>query len=391
MDPEPVPARARRLRNPLRRLAVAGIAGVAWLALSATTATADDAAGSPSLPAGTGDVATLSSVPNDKLGPTQAPTTTGLGDLAPEALAPENHVWAVHAVPEPGVPVPDPTPSATDPSLSAQAPVPAVPEPGLPVPDPTPPAAGPAAPVPASAAPVPEPTPTAADPAAPVPAAPVPEPTPPAADPGAPVPDPGVALPVVTPVGPLPGSTVPMPDSPCPGSVAAPAGSTVTAPEDAGSPTAAGTVNEAKTVLQPLASHPQAKSRLGYLRSASFPPPGSAANVTSGNPLRAGVPGSGAADPAAPSAADGGGAPAPSGPVGPSPWHEGTGLPAPNALPGAPGSGSGGGHSPTSPAGTAAGIPSLYFYLPTMDADPIRGPLQHEYSAVCADLGSSPD
>jgi hypothetical protein len=386
MDPEPVPARARRLRNPLRRLAVAGIAGVAWLALSATTATADDAAGSPSLPAGAGDVATLSSVPDDKLGATQAPTTTGLGDLAPE-----NHVWAADAVPEPTLP-------ATDPGLSAQAPVPAVPEPGVPVPDPTPPAADPGAPVPDPTPSAADPTPPALDPAAPVPeptppaadpAAPVPEPTPPAADPAAPVPDPGVALPVVTPVGPLPGSTVPMPDPPCPGSVGAPAGSTVAAPEDAGSPTAAGIVNEA--VLQPLASHPQAKSRLGYLGSASFPPPGSAANVTSGKPLRGGVPGSGAADPAAPSAPDGGGAPAPSGPVGPSPWHEGTGLPAPNALPGAPGSGSGSGHSPTSPAGTAAWIPSLYFYLPTMDADPIRGPLQHEYSAVCADLGSSPD
>jgi len=36
-------------------------------------------------------------------------------------------------------------------------------------------------------------------------------------------------------------------------------------------------------------------------------------------------------------------------------------------------------------------MPSLVFYLPTIVADAIGGPLQHEYVAVSADPGSSPD
>jgi hypothetical protein len=400
MDPGPFRTRARRLRNPFRRLAVAGVAGVAWLALSAATATADDAPSSAAVPDGTGDVAaTISTAPADELGATPAPITTGLppGDLAPADLPPGDAQWAADAVPEP-------TLHAADPGLSVPGPVPAVPEPGLPVRDPMPPAADPAAPVPdptpaadpvAPAAPVPDPTP-AADPVAP--AAPVPVSTP-AADPAAPaapvpaapVPDPGGALPLGTPVSPLPGNTVSVPDHCCPSSVVAPPGPAVAAPEAAGSTPDVGIVQEAEAAREPLGSQARAESPPSYLRSLSFRPPGSAAILTPDRPFTAGVPGSVAADPAAPSVPDGGGTQAPSGPVGPSPWHEGTGLPAPNALPGAPGSGSGSGPSPTNPAGTAAWIPSLYFYLPTTGAGPIRGPLQHEYSAVSADPGSSPD
>jgi hypothetical protein len=363
MDPGPFRTRARRLRNPFRRLAVAGVAGVAWLALSAATATADDAPSSAAVPDGTGDVAaTISTAPADELGATPAPITTGLppGDLAPADLPPGDAQWAADAVPEP-------TLHAADPGLSVPGPVPAVPEPGLPVRDPMPPAADPAAPVP-------DPTP-AADPA----------------DPAAPVPDPGGALPLVTPVSPLPGNTVSVPDHCCPSSVVAPPGPAVAAPEAAGSTPDVGIVQEAEAAREPLGSQARAESPPSYLRNLSFRPPGSAAILTPDRPFTAGVPGSVAADPAAPSVPDGGGTQAPSGPVGPSPWHEGTGLPAPNALPGAPGSGSGSGPSPTNPAGTAAWIPSLYFYLPTTGAGPIRGPLQHEYSAVSADPGSSPD
>jgi hypothetical protein len=368
MDPGPFRTRARRLRNPFRRLAVAGVAGVAWLALSAATATADDAPGSAAVPDGTGDIAaTISTAPADELGAAPAPTTTGLppGDLAPAGLLPGDIQWAADAVPEP-------TLHAADPGLSVPGPVPAVPEPGLPVRDLMPPAADPVAPVPA--APVPDPAPVA-DPA----------------DPVAPVPDPGGALPLGTPVSPLPGSTVSAPDHFSPSSVVAPPGPAAAPPEAAGSTTDVGIVDEAEAAREPLGSQARAESPPSYLRNLSFPPPGYAAILAPDRPFSAGVPGSVGADPSAPSVPDGGGAQAPSGPVGPSPWHEGTGLPAPNALPGAPGSGSGSGPSPTNPAGTAAWIPSLYLYLPTTGAGPIRGPLQHEYSAVSADPGSSPD
>ena len=43
------------------------------------------------------------------------------------------------------------------------------------------------------------------------------------------------------------------------------------------------------------------------------------------------------------------------------------------------------------PAGAAAWLPSLYLFIPTAVADPIRGPLQNAHSAFAADPGSSPD
>jgi hypothetical protein len=83
--------------------------------------------------------------------------------------------------------------------------------------------------------------------------------------------------------------------------------------------------------------------------------------------------------------------PAPAGNDSPTPWPNGTGLPAPDALPAAPGSGSGNTASSGGPAGGAAWLPSPYLVIPTAGADPIRGPLQHVHSAVAADPGSSPD
>ncbi|WP_224049863.1 hypothetical protein [Arthrobacter sp. NicSoilB4] len=75
----------------------------------------------------------------------------------------------------------------------------------------------------------------------------------------------------------------------------------------------------------------------------------------------------------------------------PGPWPQGTGLPAPNALPAAPGSGSGTTLSSGGPGSAAAWLPSQYLVIPTAGAEPIRGPLQHVHSAVAADPGSSPD
>jgi hypothetical protein len=89
--------------------------------------------------------------------------------------------------------------------------------------------------------------------------------------------------------------------------------------------------------------------------------------------------------------APGGTEPAAPGNDRPSPWPQGTGLPAPNALPAAPGSGSGTTLSSGGPGCAAAWLPSQYLVIPTAGAEPIRGPLQHVHSAVAADPGSSPD
>jgi len=89
--------------------------------------------------------------------------------------------------------------------------------------------------------------------------------------------------------------------------------------------------------------------------------------------------------------APGGTAPPAPGNDRPSPWPQGTGLPAPNALPAAPGSGSGTTLSSGGPGCAAAWLPSQYLVIPTTGAEPIRGPLQHVHSADAADPGSSPD
>ncbi|MGO4192079.1 hypothetical protein AB4Y67_10460 [Arthrobacter sp. YAF17] len=95
--------------------------------------------------------------------------------------------------------------------------------------------------------------------------------------------------------------------------------------------------------------------------------------------------------PPAGSAPGGTAPPAPGGNDHPGPWPQGTGLPAPNALPAAPGSGSGSAFSSGGPGSAAAWLPSQYLVIPTAGAEPIRGPLQHVHSAVAADPGSSPD
>ncbi|KUM37066.1 hypothetical protein AR539_07010 [Arthrobacter sp. EPSL27] len=90
--------------------------------------------------------------------------------------------------------------------------------------------------------------------------------------------------------------------------------------------------------------------------------------------------------------APGGTAPeAPEGKERPGPWPNGTGLPAPNALPAAPGSGSANTLTSGGPGSAAAWLPSQYLVIPTSGSEPIRGPLQHVHSAVAADPGSSPD
>ncbi|HEX9227612.1 MAG TPA: hypothetical protein VF885_13320 [Arthrobacter sp.] len=83
--------------------------------------------------------------------------------------------------------------------------------------------------------------------------------------------------------------------------------------------------------------------------------------------------------------------PAPSGKDRPGPMPNGTGLPAPNALPAAPGSGTGNTVSSGGPGCGAAWLPNQYLVIPTAGAEPIRGPLQHVHSADAADPGSSPD
>lgn len=90
--------------------------------------------------------------------------------------------------------------------------------------------------------------------------------------------------------------------------------------------------------------------------------------------------------------APGGTAPeAPDGKERPGPWPNGTGLPTPNALPAAPGSGSANTLTSGGPGSAAAWLPSQYLVIPTAGTEPIRGPLQHVHSAVAADPGSSPD
>ncbi|WP_144674192.1 hypothetical protein [Arthrobacter sp. U41] len=83
--------------------------------------------------------------------------------------------------------------------------------------------------------------------------------------------------------------------------------------------------------------------------------------------------------------------PAPSGNDRPGPMPNGTGLPTPNALPAAPGSGTGNTASSGGPGCGAAWLPNQYLVIPTAGAEPVRGPLQHVHSADAADPGSSPD
>ncbi|MFE4230511.1 hypothetical protein ACFRJ8_21765 [Arthrobacter sp. NPDC056886] len=448
MDPAAASSRAcrtpRRVHpmRPLRRVLFAAVAGAAWLTFSGAAAQADDTCTLAGTADDAGNRAAAAECRNaDDL---PVPSLDGLAsvDIAPAPAA----TWSAGAVPgprpdvsdvapadadlpaqaDPGSTAPDPDspPSATGPSTPD--PVPAAVDPGIPGPAVTPPAVDPGIPGvdPAVPDPVVEPpvvdppvvVPPAVDPPVVVPPVvdppvvvpPVVDPpvvTPPVVVPPA-APDPGVVPPVVDPTLPVPDPAGPLPGGPA----AVPPGGVVPGGAPVGTPAAIdGALTTAGTALgtgkigtgkagTAKATGPQQQPSL--VSSG----PGAARPFEAYRPLiapvdyawlmpepRAAAPVRlGSAPPAAPPAGTGT-QPVPSGSPGPSPWHGGTGLPAPEALPPAPGSGSGSGNSSNGPAGTAAWMPSLFFYLPTVVADPIGGPLQHEYAAVCADPGSSPD
>jgi hypothetical protein len=377
MDPAPVPWHARRT---LRRILLAGAAGMAWLALSAAGASADDTAAYTLVPGGAG-VAVTATSPD--------PYDATLSALATNSAGPTAEATAAAPVPDLTLPAPEPTASAPDPALDTPSAVDPAPDPmpgPVPVPDPVP--------DPATTAPDPVPGPGAQ---VPDPAATAPDPTLPAVDPVLPVSDPALVPPVVgpaivvpDPLGPLAGDPAAAPDLPAASTPAPPPEASVTSGEKSGSLSGSAAANEAAAALPPerLSTEYLAGASEGGLPPLYVPPPG-----TYGALFADALPNSG--EPAAPPAAPvpgSAGAPLPSGTDGPGPLHGDTGLPAPDALPPAPGSGSGSGtgHS-NGPTGTAAWIPSVCFYLPTTGADPIRGPLQHAPSAVSADPGSSPD
>jgi hypothetical protein len=203
-----------------------------------------------------------------------------------------------------------------------------------------------------------------------------------------PVVDPAITLP--DPLSPLAGDPAVVPDLPAASTPGPPPKAAVTAGESSGSPPGSAAASEAAAALAAEGPSTEyvADPNAGGLPPLYVPPPGSHGALFADAVPNSGEP---AAPPNAP-APGGAGAPLPSGTGGPGPRHGGTGLPAPDALPPAPGSGSGTGNGQSNgPMGTAAWIPSLGFYLPTTDADPTRGPLQHAPSAVSADPGSSPD
>ena len=439
MDPAAAPSSAGRILRPsghlshLRRVLLVAVAGAAWLTLSGTAAQADDTctfygqaddAGSRAAAAGCADADDL-----------PIPALDGVVslDIAPAPA----HTWSAGAVPGPGAvpadvvpatadkPADDPDddsgagaavapPPAAEPADTNPADIdPAAPEPTAPALPVTPPVTVPVDPgVPGADPVVPDPGVPGADPVVPDPVVPDPGTVPPVVDPTAPIPD--VDPPVVDPAAPVTDPT-PLPGDPAgalpgggvPGDVTAgtPAGVDGASPST-GTPTA-GTA-KANTAKAGTAKAGTAKPDSAKAGTAKAPEPPASAPVGPGAavplaayrvpvaysawlvPERPTAVAAGAAPPVEPPA--GTGEPqAPSGNPGPSPWHGGTGLPVPDALPPAPGSGSGSGHSANGPTGTAAWMPSLFFCLPTIGADPIGGPLQHEYSAVCADPGSSPD
>jgi hypothetical protein len=423
MDPaaatSPVGRTLRRVRHlrPLRRVLFAAVAGAAWLTLSGTAAQADDAC----TLAGTddaGDRAAAAECRNaDDL---PVPSLDGLAsvDIAPAPAG----TWSAGAVPGPipdasdvapadadqpaqadpgsAVSVPDSPPSATGPA--APDPVPAAVDPTLPDPAVTPPVADPG--VPGVDPAVPDPVvvpPVVVPPVVAPPGVGPPVVNPPVVDPAAP--DPGVVPPVVDPTLPVPDPAGPLPGGPAavpPGGVV-PGGVPVGTPAavdgasssggNSAGPAKAGTAKaSAPRQPSPSSTGPDAPRPLEAYQPQMAPV--AYASMLRPEP-RAAAPVRLGAAPSAERPAGTGPQPTPSGNPGPgpSPWHGGTGLPAPEALPPAPGSGSGNGNSPNGPAGTAAWMPSLFFYLPTIGADPIGGPLQHDYAAVCADPGSSPD
>ncbi|MDF9753000.1 hypothetical protein [Arthrobacter sp. ES3-54] len=428
MDPAAASSRAgRTLRRvppmrPLRRVLFAAVAGAAWLTFSGTAAQADDTCTLAGTADDAGDRAAAAECRNaDDL---PVPSLDGLSsvDIAPAPAG----TWSAGAVPGPRPDVSDVTPAdahepaQADPGSAAPVPGSLPPAPGPAAPDPVPAAVDPTLPVPAVTPPVVDPGVPGVDPVVvppvvdpPVVVPPVVAPpvvVPPVVDPAAP--DPGVVPPVIDPALPVPDPAGPRPGGPAavpPGGVVP--GEVVPGGVPVGTPAAVdGASTTDGTPASGTGKAGNAKAGTAKATAPQQPPPASS-GPDAARPLEAYQPQIapvayaswlmpepraaapvrlGAAPPAEPPAGTGT-QPVPSGNPGPSPWHGGTSLPVPEALPPAPGSGSGSGNSPNGPAGTAAWMPSLFFYLPTIGADPIGGPLQHEYAAVCADPGSSPD
>jgi hypothetical protein len=417
MDPAAASSRAgctlRRMHpmRPLRRMLFVAVAGAAWLTLSGAAAQADDTCTLAGTADDAGDRAAAAECRNaDDL---PVPSLDGLAsvDIGPAPAG----TWSAGAVPGPRPDVSDVAPAdadrpaQADPGSAAPGSPPPAPVPAAP--DPVPAAVDPTLPDPAVTPPVVDPGIAGVDPADPVPVVVPPAVAPPAVDPAAP--DPGVVPPVVDPTLPVPDPAGPLPGDPA----AVPPGGVVPGGVPAGTPaatdgasTSAGTATGTATGTGKAGNAKAGTAQGSAPRQPSPDPtgPGTARPLEAYQPqvapvayaswlmpeLRA------AAAPvrlgAAPSAERPAGTGAQRAPSGsprpnPSPWHGGTGLPAPEALPPAPGSGSGSGSSPNGPAGTAAWMPGLFFYPPTLGADPIGGPLQHKYTPVCADPGSSPD
>lgn len=442
MDPASVSLRARRR---IRRVILGGVASIAWLALSATVASAADAATAPP----TATVAAVTVVPRDFI-----PALSVAAPQAVEAAIGAGHVpsgtpWAGVPVPVPTV---EPAPAVTvapvpAPASSVPAPAPTAVPTNTPAPVAPPatfvPAPAPVPTAPATTAPAPKPVPK------PVTApAPTPTPTPKPIGSGptpSPAPDPAVAYPSPTPV-PTPPVVAPMPTPPATHPaldptlpvidprlpVPVPANPKVTDPlvtdplqagpvvpdgiATAGPAVPDGTLRDVVLKVEPVLpapvsvppdplgaasqTPPDCKATAEALAGVQGPSPapgtelfGSALYLPAlASPVHPTAPG--VAPASLPPAGSGPGGTAPLAPThhnDPSPWPNGTGLPAPNALPAAPGSGSGNTVSAGGPGGGAAWLPSPYLVIPTGGADPIRGPLQHVHSAVAADPGSSPD
>lgn len=406
MDPTAIPPSAR---HTVRRILLAAVAGITWLSLSAAAASAtvghacepspcETSIAAPASAAGTGqydgELEIPAEGPDGQGQPEQGPAP--VTNPPPEAYPPPAALDPVAPPAElaPTMPPSDPAFPAPGFVMDPAAPVPdmTVPAPAAPVPDMTVPA--PAAPVPDAAVP---------DAAVPDAAVPVPDPAAPM-DPVLAVPDPDGVLPVADPAILLPdpvdaGVSEPLhplvedlPTAPglsdtsnpvWPSEAAVPSGVT------SGPPPHSAPAQET-TAWKPASTGQPADAGTRSLPPLYVPPPGSYPALLAEKPVASGGPGSGAAAPTGTPAV--GGETVPSGNDGTGPLPGGPQLPAPEAaLPAAPGSGSSSGQSSSGPSGTAAWLPSLYFYLPTTGADPIRGPLQHAASAVSADPGSSPD
>lgn len=419
MDSASAPFRSRR---PLRRVVLGSLAGVAWLAMSASVATADDSAATA--PALDGPVSGLVSVPTAP-GPDSVPApSTAVPDAAGAVLLADVTAGGVPWAVIPAVdPVEGPSPDADAPALIPALPddyqrAPAVAPDPDPVADPAPTMGAPAVPgpdpatvpalpvlvpdpVPVSKLPVPVtelPVPVSELPAtvpelpATVPALPVPVPAienVPLGDPAS-VPDaivedlPAVGDPALVPDAVVDGFPVADPESTLPAILP---GKPVALDSTTADPVPSSPHPPSPAATEPQAAPAQAVSAvLAESYFEAFHPP------VATTPVRLKVDGKQPAGvPPTSSSPDGSKSPSPVGKTPRTPLPTGKDLPGPDALPAAPGSGSGKSISSGGQCSGAAWLPSLYLITPTAAAEPVRGPLQHAYSAAAADRGSSPD